>query len=74
MLTNIWEYFKTKSLDDDKFKMLTRKGVYPYTYIDSHQRIDEDKLPEKETFFSDLSKEYIKKILNYFTSFGKNVV
>ena len=61
MFTNTWKYFKTKTLDDDQFKMLTRKGVYPYAYMDSHERFDEDKLPEKLAFFSDLPKEHITR-------------
>ena len=41
--------------------MLTWKGIYPYIYMDSYERFDKDKLPEKEAFFSDLSKEHISQ-------------
>ena len=30
-----------------------------YTYMDSHERFDEDKVPKKKAFFSYLSKEHI---------------
>ena len=43
VFTNTWEYFKIKTLDD-KFKMLSCKGVYPYVCMHSHERFDEDKL------------------------------
>ncbi len=29
---------------DEKFELLTRKGVYPYSYVDSHQRFAEGRL------------------------------
>ena len=41
--------------------MLTRRDVYPYTYMDSFSRFDEQQLPHKEAFYSDLSKEHIKE-------------
>ena len=31
--------------DDDKFILLLRKGVYPYEYMNSWERFDEDSLP-----------------------------
>ena len=45
--------------DPDAFELLTRKGVYPYTYIDSHERFKEEKLPPRECFFNDLTKKHI---------------
>ena len=39
--------------------MLTRKGVYPYSYMDSHEKFDEKCLPAKENFYNDLTKEDI---------------
>ena len=41
--------------------MLTRRDVYPYIYMDSFSRFDEQQLPHKEAFYSDLSKENIKE-------------
>ena len=32
----------------NKFILLLRKGVYPYEYMDSWERIDETSLPNKE--------------------------
>ena len=37
--------------------LLTRKGVYPYVYMDSLEKLKETKLPPKEAFYSRLSDE-----------------
>ena len=43
----------------DKLNLLTRKGVYPYEYMDSLEKLKETKLPPKETFYSRLNDEDI---------------
>ena len=43
----------------DKLSLLTRKGVYPYEYMDSLERLKETKLPPKEAFYSRLNDEGI---------------
>ena len=39
----------------DKFNLLARKGVYPYEYMDSLEKLEETKLPQKEAFYSRLN-------------------
>ena len=39
--------------------MLTRKGVYPYSYMDSFDKFDEVELPERAAFTNDLTKKKI---------------
>ena len=39
---------------DEQFRLLLRKGVYPYEYMDSMARFAEQQLPPKEEFFSKL--------------------
>ena len=39
----------------DKFNLLTSKGVYPYEYMDSLEKLKETKLPPKESFYSRLN-------------------
>ena len=44
------------------FFLLLRKGVYPYEYIDSWERVDETSLPDKEAFYSSLNMEDITDV------------
>lgn len=41
---------------DEKFELLTRKGVYPYSYIDEAAKFDED-LPPQHCFYNDMADE-----------------
>jgi len=40
--------------DGDNIELLTRKGVYPYDYMDSWERFEETRLPPVESFYSRL--------------------
>ena len=51
----IKRFFNTDQLSDNdinKFKLLLRKGVYPYEYIESWKRFNETELPSKDKFYS----------------------
>ena len=54
------EEFGSKNLEP-----LKQKGAYPYEYMDSFKRFHEEKLPNKECFFSSTKKrkEKLMKIL-----------
>ena len=39
--------------------LLSRKGVYPYEFMDSFEKFDEDELPDQDSFYSQLSGEDI---------------
>ena len=54
------EEFGSKNLEP-----LKQKGAYPYEYMDSFKRFHEEKLPDKECFFSSTKKrkEKLMKIL-----------
>ena len=43
----------------EKLSLVKRKGVYPYEYMNSLERLDETKLPPKEAFYSKLTGEGI---------------
>ena len=45
--------------DEEHFKLMRRKGVYPYEYVDSWDKFEETELPSKEAFYSKL---YMKGI------------
>jgi hypothetical protein len=47
-------------LYDDKWKMLLRKGVYPYEYMDGFNKFNDKQLPPIESFFSKLKNDGIK--------------
>lgn len=38
-----------------QFDLLMRKGVYPYDYMDSIERLSETELPPKSAFYSKLN-------------------
>ena len=44
---------------DVNFDMLLRKGVFPYDWINSLEKLDETKLPPKEAFYSKLNNSNI---------------
>ena len=49
----------SEHMDESKFILLLRKGVYPYEYVDSWERFDETSLLDKEAFYSSLNMEDI---------------
>ena len=58
----IKRFYNTYQLSDNdinKFKLLLRKGVYPYVYMDSWKRFNETELPSKDKFYSKLNLEDI---------------
>ena len=44
---------------DDKLSLLTKKGIYPYEYMVSPEKLKETQLPSKEAFYSRLNGEGI---------------
>ena len=38
---------------------MSRKGVYPYEYLDSWEKFDETSIPPKEPYYSELNEEGI---------------
>ncbi|KYN38165.1 hypothetical protein ALC56_07459 [Trachymyrmex septentrionalis] len=45
------------NLDAEDFDLLTRKGMFPYEYIDSVDKLNETSLPPRELFYSSLTDE-----------------
>ena len=41
--------------DLNKFFLLLIKGIYPYEYMDRWERFDENTIPPKEAFYSELN-------------------
>ena len=61
ILRDNWQSnFKYSSKQDIiKTDFLTEKGVYPYDYMNTFEKFNEERLPAKEQFYSRLSEEDI---------------
>ena len=53
------DFVNTGKIVREKFKLLTRKEVYPYDYVSSVSRFSETQLPLKSEFYSELNNEHI---------------
>ena len=51
-----------------QYGLLTRKGVYPYEYVNSLDRFEETQLPPIDAFYSNLNMSSISE-----KEFGKNL-
>ena len=51
--------YTNKRFRKEKFKLMTRKGIYPYDYMDSFEKFNKTELPTKEEFYSILNNEHI---------------
>ncbi|KYM94128.1 hypothetical protein ALC62_15259 [Cyphomyrmex costatus] len=47
------------NLDEQEFAFLTRKGVFPYEYVNSFDKLNETSFPPREGFYSSLTDEDI---------------
>lgn len=53
--SEIRKYFQ----DDTKFNMIRQKGVFPYSYVDSFAKLDEQQLPSRDKFYDNLRGESV---------------
>ena len=49
------DFHQTKKVFKKKWELFKRKGVFPYEWLDSAEKFNESRLPEKEDFYSKLS-------------------
>ena len=56
--TEAFKYTK-QVFQNEKFSLMTKKGVYPYDYMKSFEKFNENQLPNKEDFFSLINNEHI---------------
>ena len=45
--------------DPNKRDLMFQKGIFPYSYLDSYEKLKEDQLPPIECFTSDLTNEHL---------------
>ena len=60
LLDNDFKYL-SQEFTGALLKLLKRKGVYPYEYMDSFKKLSEDKLPDRCEFYSSLKGECISE-------------
>ena len=53
------DFHNTKEIFRDNVELLTQKGVYPYDYVSSIEKLSETQLPPKDQFYSKLNDEDI---------------
>ena len=53
--------YLSEEYSGELLRLVKEKGVYPYEYMDSFKRFDENKLPDKCEFFSSLTDKCIRK-------------
>ena len=56
---NLDWYCRSESYTKDQQELLNQKGVYPYEYMSSFDRLGETALPSKDSFYSSLAGEHI---------------
>src|SRR5699024_2665607 len=54
-------FCKENKFRKNKFKLLSKKGIYPYEYMNSREKYDENKLPPREAFYSNLTGKHISR-------------
>ena len=52
---------KFQNVPEDNFNLLTRKGVFPYEYIDCVDRLEDTCLPSRDSFHSSLTGDTISE-------------
>ncbi|XP_036142333.1 uncharacterized protein LOC105836820 [Monomorium pharaonis] len=50
-----------KDVSAENFNLLTRKGVFPYEYVDCVEKLEETCLPPRESFYSSLTGDTISE-------------
>ena len=56
------EFFSFNEYNESQLKLLIRKGIYPYEYMDSWDKFEETSLPPKDSFYSPLSMSGVSEI------------
>ena len=56
-----FKYF-VEEFDSENLKLLKQKDAYPYEYMNSFERFNEEKLPARKYFFSLIKKEKLMMV------------
>lgn len=52
-------HIEFNGIDADQMQLLERKGIFPYDFLDSWDKLDNDALPSKDAFYSRLNESHI---------------
>ena len=52
-------HLRSETADEMEARLLLRKVVYPYEYMDSFEKFDKSELPTKDQFYSTIKKEHV---------------
>ena len=50
-----------RHFEDDKLPLVSRKGIFLYSWFDGETRMDETRLPPRDDFFSNLTEEGVSE-------------
>ena len=53
--SDLSKFIQTKKEFGEKYELLTKKGIYPYDYMNGFEKFSEEKLPPKKDFYSKLN-------------------
>ena len=51
--------YTSSSFQNEKLQLMKKKGDYPYDFMDSVEKFDDQQLPSKDDFYSQLNSEHI---------------
>ena len=51
--------FTSKEFEGEQLSLMIKKGVYPYDYMNSFKKFEDNRLPKKEDFFSIMNNKHI---------------
>ena len=51
--------YTSQAFKNKRLELMTRKGVYPYDYMDSFEKFNQKELPTKKDFYSILNDQHI---------------
>lgn len=54
-----YEFAHRENYSVEKIKLLERKGVFPYDYVDSFEKLEETTLPQHADFFNEMNEENV---------------
>ena len=55
--------------NEEQFYLMTKKGVFPYDFFDSMEKLEYSSFPSRETFFNTLNDEECSMKVRLFNSF-----